>query len=287
MKFKKIYIEISDICKLNCSFCTAIKETRGIMNLELFQKAINEAKKHTNLVTFHILGDPLKISNLIKYLDIAYKASLKVELTTSGVFLDDFNILLHPSIKQINFSLDAIVELKNKFELLDRVIDFCKFKIKNDSKIFINLRIQKRARNKDVLEVLQNKFNIEENLKNNLIDENEGRIKIYNKIIIDFRDTFIWKELNTKGYNNQQNNNLKAVNGTCFALDSHIGILSNGIVVPCCIDIGGNIPLGNIANSSIYDILQTKKVKDIKEGFKKNIIIEDLCKICDYRRKFD
>lgn len=272
MKFKKIYIEISDICSLNCSFCNTQKEKRGIMPLSLFHKAINEAKKHTKLITLHILGDPLKIINLKEYLDIAKNANLSVEITTSGAFLNDFNILLHQCIKQINISLDAIIELKNADELFLKILDFCDFKIKQNTKSFINLRIQKRLRNKAMLLILQERFQIQ--LAESMLSKDNHRIKLGNKIIIDFRDIFLWK------------GNKEATNGTCLALDSHIGILSNGVIIPCCIDVEGSMPLGNIQTISINNAINSNRAKNMLNGFKSGILVESTCKTCDYRKRF-
>lgn len=241
------------------------------MPLDLFNKAINEARKHTRLIALHILGDPLKIANLSDYLDIAKNANLSIEITTSGAFLDDFMILLHPSIKQINFSLDAIIELKNKEEKLVRIFEFCDFKIKQNSQSFLNLRIQKRARNKILLELLQKRFNIA--LKQDLLAKST-RIKLGDKIIIDFRDTFAW------------DSDREDIKGTCFALNSHIGILSNGIIIPCCIDTNGTMPLGNIKDSSIINALNSKRARDMIEGFERGDCVESTCKTCDYKRRF-
>lgn len=36
MKFKKLYIELSDICGLKCDFCPSKKALRGVMSVEKF-----------------------------------------------------------------------------------------------------------------------------------------------------------------------------------------------------------------------------------------------------------
>ena len=35
MRFEKIYIELSDICGLNCGFCPSVKGVRGAMSVAL------------------------------------------------------------------------------------------------------------------------------------------------------------------------------------------------------------------------------------------------------------
>ncbi|CAK00172.1 conserved hypothetical protein [Helicobacter acinonychis str. Sheeba] len=41
--FKKIHVELSGICGLQCSFCPNPKNIRGVMPLELFEKVCKEA----------------------------------------------------------------------------------------------------------------------------------------------------------------------------------------------------------------------------------------------------
>lgn len=302
---KKIYIEISDICGLKCSFCPTPKGIRGIMDLVLFKKAILEAKKHTNLIALHILGDPLKVENLQDYLCVAKNANLSVEITTSGVFLDDFNMLINPPIKQINFSLDAINGLKNRDVLLRKIFAFCDFKIEQKSDIFINLRVQKRAKNKALVAILERQFNTT-NLTPHLFHHSQNRIKLGNKIIIDFREIFAWDSNADSSVDSQCDSNMdsnadfrldsKKTNpanimtnhtfGTCLAFKNHIGILSNGQIVPCCIDTQGILSLGNIASISIESALKSKKAQKMQMGFQNNVIYEPFCKVCDYRKQF-
>lgn len=289
---KKIYIEISDICGLECQFCDTLKGKRGEMDLACFKKAVFEAKKHTKLITLHILGDPLKVKNLHTYLNIAKEARLNVEITTSGIYLNNFDMLIKPPIKQINFSLDAIRELKNAESFLRKIFEFCDFKIQNKSEIFINLRVQKRAENTALVTILENHFKLS-NLTQNLFAKSQNRIKLGNKIIIDFRDIFLWSfwdnankdiSITTTDFTNDSSDNITF--GTCLALKNHIGILANGEIVPCCIDVYGKLSLGNIAKISIKSALDSTRARKMRSGFDNNIIYEPLCKTCDYRKRF-
>ena len=69
---------------------------------------------------------------------------------------------------------------------------------------------------------------------------------------------FIWPDLDNDYYNEE---------GSCYALRDHIGILSNGNIVPCCLDTKANIKLGNIFEDDLDLVLKSEKVRDIKEGF--------------------
>lgn len=238
------------------------------MNLDVFQKAAAESSLHTRLIALHILGDPLLIENLEDYLNIAAKYHLSVELTTSGAHLHkNKNALFHRAIKQVNFSLDAIVGLDNfKQKILREIVNFCFHK----PDIFINFRIQKQRKEAILLDYLKQYFTFQLN--------GQKYLRIAPKIFIDFREVFSWN-----------GNNQSVVENTkkpaCYGLIHQIGILSNGVVVPCCIDVNGIINLGNIKTQSLKSILHSAYARELRQSFLTHKIKEPLCQHCDYRIK--
>ena len=70
--FKKIYIEITNICNLNCKFCPDTNRSKELMSLENFEKIISQIYKHTKLVALHVKGEPLlhnELENILKILE--------------------------------------------------------------------------------------------------------------------------------------------------------------------------------------------------------------------------
>ena len=274
-----------------------------------------DARHFTRLIALHILGDPLSVGNLAQYLEIAKEANLGVEITTSGANLIDFDLLLSPPIKQVNFSLDALFALKNAPFLMRRICDFCAYKVQKGSEIFVNLRVQKRAENIKIIEFLaqnlmqnlpnlaQNPQNLVQNLTPNLTqipqippqnpqNPPQNRIKLGNKIIIDFRDVFKWnvdsvsQNRDVFKWNADSASQNSVQKGTCLAIKTHIGILANGVIVPCCIDASGNLPLGNINKTNIDSALKTSRAQKMLQGFRQNRLIERFCQHCDYKNRF-
>ncbi len=86
---------------------------------------------------------------------------------------------------------------------------------------------------------------------------------------------FIWPSLN---------NNINNIKGTCLGLKTHIGILSDGTIIPCCLDSNGIINLGNIFNEDLIDVLNSIRTKKIIEGFNNNKLCEKLCRKCGFKR---
>ena len=284
-----MHIEITNICNLKCTFCPPKILPNAIMSLEKFDDLNAQLKPFTKELAYHIVGDPLVLTNLNEYLNISLKHDLKVNITTTANNINEkhYEALLNPAIKQINFSLNsynANSHKKTLDEYLNPILDFVKFAQSKKHEYFINFRIwnldeEKSAKefNKKVFdkinEVFSSNINIDEVYK-----EKPKNIRIDRKIFFNFDEYFSWPSLE---------NEVVSKTGFCYGLDSHFGILTSGDVVPCCLDQNACINLGNTNTAQIKDILNSKKVLDIQKGFKNNILVEELCQKCEYRTRFD
>ena len=68
---KKVYVEITNLCNLNCSFC--IKNTRRgmFMSKDNFEVILSKLKNTTNYLYFHVIGEPLLHPLINEVIDIA------------------------------------------------------------------------------------------------------------------------------------------------------------------------------------------------------------------------
>ncbi len=276
--FKKIYVELSDICGLQCGFCPNPKNIRGVMPLELFEKVCKEAALLTPIITLHVLGDPCKLKNLNLYLNTAERFSLKVDLVTSGVYLHDFETLLQDVIYQISISLDAGLDDHNKLNqhrYIQKILEFCRYKFEKNSEVFLNLRIQDSTleKHQDAIKPFLETFEVIslEALKS------QGRARLFKKSFLNIQKTFKWPSLNAPNPLNQESKI-----PYCYGLIKQIAILSDGVVVPCCMDTQASINLGNLSHTPLKDILKSQKATAIKTHFLKGEALEPLCKNCSY-----
>lgn len=266
LRFKKIYIEITNACNLNCPFCIKNQRKTSYMTIENYKKIIDKIKDYTKEVYFHILGEPLLHPDIIQFIEYAHKNNLLVNITTNGYLINNLknnklinrlNISLH-SYNEI-YKLDLNTYLDNIFNTIDKI------KIKT----FISLRLWVGNNNSDkILKYINDRYHTNiERLENNI------KTKITNNLIIDTFHEFIWPDLNNDYYNEV---------GTCKGLIDHIGILSDGTIIPCCLDSKGVINLGNIYHEKLDDILNKDIVKGMIEGFKKEYKCQELCKHCSF-----
>jgi radical SAM protein with 4Fe4S-binding SPASM domain len=75
--------------------------------------------------------------------------------------------------------------------------------------------------------------------------------------------------------------------GFCLGLREQFAVLVDGTVVPCCLDRNADMALGNIFKQPMSDILESERTKRIVEGFSKRRVVEELCRKCGYRKRFD
>ena len=276
-RFKKIYIEITNRCNLNCSFCGKNKRNYRDMSLLEFELVINKIKKYTDYIYLHVKGEPLLYSNLDSLLSICDNTNIKVNITTNGVFLKEkLSVLInHFCIRQINISLHSENNKKNYF--LDV---FSSGKILS-TKMFISYRIwdlKEYKLNKKSTEIV-NKIIEFYNLSPVIVDKlyNDKNIKIASNTFVNKENIFTWPDVD----------NDILVDGFCYGLKTHIAILSNGNIVPCCLDANGEIKLGNIFEDSLDDVLNGDIYKSLLKSFKDNKSLHPLCKSCNFKKRFN
>ena len=275
-RFAKVYVEISNICNLKCSFCPGTTRKPKRMNETEFKIILDKIKDYTDYIYFHLLGEPLCHPDLEKFLAIAEEMQFKVIITTNGTLIEKCRDILLKS----NSHYKTVISL-HSFEANDNKISFEKYlddcfsyaKIAENKKVVV-LRLWnnggKDSLNDEILTVLENYF------EKPWVEERNG-IRIGEKVYIQFGDKFDWPTLE----NNDANEKV-----FCYGLRDQIGILADGTVVPCCLDNNGEINLGNIFRQDLQEIINSQKAQDIYNGFSNRTACEELCKRCSFVRRF-
>lgn len=275
-RFKKIYVEITNICNLNCSFCGIDKKEKKEMTVDEFRVVISKIKDYTDYIYLHVKGEPLLHSKIDEILNICEENSINVNITTNGTLLKNkFDILNnHKCIRQINVSLHSENNINDYFE---NVFDICK---RLSNKMFISYRIwnlynyEIDNKSAKIVDKIINYYNLSTTVVEKI--KKDVSIKIDNNTFVNKDNLFTWPDVN---------NNLN-IDGKCYGLDTHIAILSDGTIVPCCLDCNGELSLGNIFSDNIDIILNSKMAKTIINGFNNNKSSFELCKNCNFRYRF-
>ena len=288
VKFYRAYVEITNVCGLSCSFCPTKSLPTTQIDLSFFESIVCQLKPYTKEIACHVVGDPLTLSNLSEYLDIIDEHDMKAILTTSGYFLKkhSYETLFHPAVKQINISLNSYNKNDTALtfeQYITPVLDLCYAKLEREENLFINLRVwnldemmSERDFNEILFGKLSSAFETVLDLET-VYREKPKSIRLESKILMHFDNYFEWPSLNNKVYGD----------GTCQGLQSHIAILASGKVVPCCLDCDGIIALGDLKKETLDNILTNSRTQHMLKGFREGKAVEELCRKCSYKERFN
>ena len=276
MRFRKVYLEISNICNLSCRFCPGTKRAKKALTEEQLAVLLPKIRPYTDYLYFHLMGEPLLHPKLERFLELAGNAGFKVILTTNGTLLKKQQemLLRSPALHKLNISLHA-------FEANDLAVPFetyladC-FAFGNacaGSKLVV-YRLWNQggedARNQQILSTMHRHF------PENWVQERHG-IRIADRTYLEYGDKFDWPDLSASEGDHRV---------FCYGLRDQLGILCDGTVVPCCLDHDGDLALGNLFSQTLEEILETPRAKAIYEGFSHREAAEELCRKCGYARRF-
>ena len=281
MRFRKIYLEIGNICNLQCSFCPGTRREPRMLSPEEFHILAEKLRGYTEYLYFHLMGEPLLHPDLGRFLTLAGERGFRVILTTNGTLLDRAApvLLAAPALHKLNLSLHSF-EANAGGDLEDYVNQCAAFAARAAARgILVNfrlwngdsaLRTGQNAENGRILELLAAAFP-------QPWAPSRGGARLAERVYLDRAEIFDWPDAAAE--------TADARHG-CYGLRDQIGVLVDGTVVPCCLDHNGELALGNLLTEELEDILSRLRTKAILEGFRKGIAVEGLCKRCGYAGRF-
>ena len=277
MRFRKIYVEISNLCNLKCRFCPGTKRVPGRMSAENFAALLPKLRPYSDFLYFHVMGEPLCHPQLEEFLTLAGNAGFRVILTTNGTLLAKRQemLLAHPALHKVNVSLHA-------FEANDLSVPFAQYlddcfafgKAAEGNKLVV-YRLWNQggadALNGDILERMKTHF------PEAWTAEPRGT-RIGQRVYLEYGEKFDWPDMDAEE---------GACRLRCLGLRDQIGILWDGTVIPCCLDHEGDLALGNLFEQDLDEILSSQRATAIHEGFLRGEAVEPLCRRCGYARRFE
>lgn len=286
--FKKVYIEITSICNLACTFCSPTERKAHFISVDDFAKRLDEIKPHTKYIYLHVKGEPLLHPKIDELLDLSHEKGFKVNITTNGTLIakNRHKLLGKPALRQMNFSLhsfDGHVGSTDREGYLRDILSFVREA--QEHRVLFSFRlwnltqdnqtnIQKK-RNRQTLEIVEKEFGLDYRIEEKVVPG--GGVKIAERVYLNQDHEFQWPSLTAPEDEGK---------GFCYALRSQAAILVDGTVVPCCLDGEGVINLGNINQASFSDIVNGERANQLVEGFSRRVAVEELCRRCGYRQRF-
>ena len=151
MKFKRIYIEITNICNLKCSFCSNSKRNKKEMSIDEFELVMSKITMYTDYIYLHVKGETLShhyLDDILSKYDNIYQIniSLHSENNKDNYLEDIFEVvdnLEYPYISYRFWTLDKSLDtLNNKYLDMIRLkykVNELYDKMKLDNKVYLSL----------------------------------------------------------------------------------------------------------------------------------------------------
>lgn len=275
---RKAYLEITNACNLHCDFCHGTSRPIRYMGAEEFERAATELRGFADYLYLHVMGEPLLHPRLGEFFEVAHRLGFRVIVTTNGTLLQkNTELLLNaPSLFKVSVSLHSFESNAGRNEAeFERYLTEC-------------FTFCDRAAERGMISVLR-LWNLggEEELNERILsrmhdffDHGDGEwkpiysgFKLRDRLFLEWGERFDWPDIEAK---------VSGGTHSCYGLRDQVGVLSDGTVVPCCLDADGVIALGNIFTESLSDILSSPRAVALKRSFETRSIVEPLCLRCGY-----
>lgn len=245
------------------------------MSMEEFALVCQKLSGITEYLYLHVMGEPLTHPLLADFVEYATKCGFKVAITTNGSLLDRVGQkIIDAGVYKVNISLHSFEsgELSEHKKYIDGCLDFADNASK--SGVLTILRLWNGGvsdtLNDEVAKLLRQKFP-------EAWSYGKRGARIRNKLHLEYADRFEWPDIASDNMGDDL---------FCYGLADHFGVLSNGQIIPCCLDSDGVIDLGNIYTEDINSILTSVRATAIRTGFSRKKAVEELCQKCPYARRF-
>ena len=273
--YARVYVEITNICNMACSFCHGHSRMPRRMSEEEFSRVLDALDGHTKFVYYHLMGEPLTHPDLPKFLGMAKERGFRSVITTNGTLLGKRkDEIIAAAPHKVSISVHSFEDgSDHAFDTyLANITDFAD--AASRAGIIVVFRLWNKGfddgRNARIEAFLRERFDGE-------WTENTRGIRIRDKLHLEWGDRFIWPDKDAPDGGNEV---------FCYGLGDHFGILADGSVVPCCMDSDGIITLGNVFKQPLSDILASPRARAMIDGFACRCAFEDLCRRCAYARRF-
>ena len=279
--FAKLYLEITSRCNLACSFCPGTTRPAKFLTVEEFTVLARRLRPHGQYLYFHVMGEPLLHPQLPELLQQAGDLGFRVILTTNGTLLPkrQEELLAAPALHKVNLSLHA-PEANGVTEFTPYLTGCTDFlRAAAEKRLLCSLRLW----NLDGADTVgQHQYNgqivaaLEQAFPQPWVKNTRG-YRLADRIFLEWGEKFDWPDLQAPDRG-----------GTCFCygLRDQVAVLSDGTVVPCCLDREGAMALGSLFETPLEEILETPRARAIYDGFSRREAVEPLCRTCGFARRF-
>ena len=109
--YSKVYVEVTNVCNMNCSFCHGHKREKRMMSKEEFALVLDKLRGKSEFIYYHLMGEPLTHPELPLFLKMANKQGFKSIITTNGTLLEKrVDEIINAGVHKVSISVHSFEE---------------------------------------------------------------------------------------------------------------------------------------------------------------------------------
>ena len=279
----RLWVEPTSFCNLECPMCTSKDipdDKTGYMDWGLYKKIIDEAKGFVFDVNLFIGGESLfhkRLPDMIRY---AKENGIGTRLSTNATVLtkDKTKALLDAGLDFIIFSFDGYDK-----EAYEKVRVNANFE-KTLGNIRGFLEEKKRRGSSKPYVVFQVIEGLYKGGKGGFDDKRKAFLKGLEGLPID-KISLIEPHTFGGKISREEDKKFRTLGRKyvpCTFLWYSMSVKWDGTVVPCCVDLAGDMPLGDVRKESLLEIWNGQRLIELREKIASGRYTDvPLCKGCD------
>ena len=103
----RCYLEITNICNLDCKFCPKTDRTKHRLTLDEFDRLTDRLQNQVRFLYFHLMGEPFLHPLLSDFIKMARQKGFVPVLTTNGTLLSKGQEVIDARPHKIQISLHS------------------------------------------------------------------------------------------------------------------------------------------------------------------------------------
>lgn len=269
----RCYLEITNVCNLNCVFCAGHRRTARYMSEEEFGFLTDRLRGKVRYLYFHLMGEPMLHESLPSFIATARRKGFIPVLTTNGTLPGNASAVAEAGLYKVNISLHSYEGNHGSSDsglenFVSSVVQFAGQAVSCGALVILRLWNQGGYDNENerILKLLHKYIPGE-------WTERDNGITLAPKLYLEYDGMFTWPDINSEELGCET---------FCYALRNQIGVLVDGSVVPCCLDHDGDMTLGNLFEQPLEEIVSSPRAKRIYDGFSAHKAVEPMCRRCGY-----
>jgi radical SAM protein with 4Fe4S-binding SPASM domain len=289
-------IEPTNACNMDCLFCgrQAMKRPIAYLDYGIYKDIINEASQYEcfkGISSFSGWGEPLLHPYIFKMIRYAKNKNLLTSIITNGLLLNNGNInkLLDTGIDHIKISLQGAnikeYEILRKKGIYDIVVEnverLVAYRNSNNNKTFIQASTS-------ITDEPEHEVRDFVHFWENIVDEIYVDYTKFQRLLdIDRVKKYLDTKKNVLDETGDIGDSYKEKTfryKRCVDVHVRLVVHSDNTVPICCSDFRHEMKIGNVKESSLKEIWDSKKLSNIRKTLNEDIRKIAFCKLCQNLR---